>query len=279
MNITLTRERLKPVSVHVPKHLKPVSEDQFGHYLAGFIDGDGVFNHKQELILVFNWLDLSLAYYIKKRLGFGKIKKVKDKSAILLIISSKKGLEKAIKLINGKIRTENKLYQINNNILNHAKYAEFRKTIILGLNSNKDFKNHWLAGFSDAYANFQIKVAPALAAPGARAEVILNFKINIAPYQTLLFIKDFLGGNIGFIKSQDNYSYNSTSFGSAKNVINYFDSFHLLSNKHINYLKWRKAYLIIQTQSKASHLNKEEVDKIIKLKNTMNTRQNTRSTP
>jgi hypothetical protein len=32
-------------------------------------------------------------------------------------------------------------------------------------------------------------------------------------------IKNYLGGNIGYRKSQDTYYYGSTSFGSAKNVI------------------------------------------------------------
>ena len=80
-------------------------------------------------------------------------------------------------------------------------------------------------------------------------------------------IKEFLGGNIGYRKNQDTYYYGSTSFASARNVINYFDHYHLLSTKHINYLKWRKAYLIIQ---KKDHLTKEGLEKIIKLKNTMN---------
>jgi hypothetical protein len=51
--------------------------------------------------------------------------------------------------------------------------------------------------------------------------------------------------------------------------VNYFDYFHLLSSKHTNYLKWRKAYLMIQNRD---HLNKDGlwIEKIIKLKNTMN---------
>ena len=82
-----------------------------------------------------------------------------------------------------------------------------------------------------------------------------------------MLIKDFLGGNIGYRKSQDIYFYGSTSFGSAKNVINYFDKYHLLSSKHVNYLKWRKAYLIIQNKD---HFTENGQDKLIKLKNTMN---------
>lgn len=256
-------ENIKPVSVHVPKHLRPISYDQFGHYLAGLIDGDGHFSSKQQLVIVFHKLDAFLAYYIKERIGYGNVKKVKDKNAFLLIIATRKGMEKVINLINGKIRTENKFDQITNNILNHNSYIEFRKTINLKLNKNKDLKNHWLAGFSDADASFQIKILNR----SNKVEVRLNFQIDQKKDNLLSLIKDFLGGNIGYRKSQDTYYYGSTSFGSAKKVINYFDYFHLLSSKHINYLKWRKAYLIVQTKD---HLNKNGLEKIIKLKNTMN---------
>jgi hypothetical protein len=281
-------EDVKSISLHVPKHLKPVNSDQFGHYLAGLIDGDGHFSSKQQLVIVFHSLDVSLAYYIKKRLGFGSVKKIKDKNAFLLIIAARTGLERVLKLINGKIRTENKFNQITNNILNHPKYQEFSLNFSLILNSDKDLKNHWLAGFSDADASFQIKIvnrskqnvtslasarvplaSSRLRAEGAEVqqEVRLNFQIDQKKDKVLLIIKDFLGGNIGYRKSQDTYYYGSTSFGSAKNVISYFDYFHLLSSKHVNYLKWRKAYIIIQNRD---HLNKDGLEKIIKLKNTMN---------
>jgi len=134
--------KVKFVSVHVPTHLKPLNDDQFGHYLAGLIDGDGHFSKQQQLVIVFNSLDVSLAYYIKKQIGFGNIRKVKNKKAFLLIIGSKKGLEKVISLINGKIRTKNKLDQINNNILKHKNYVEFEKKINLKLNLDKNLKNY-----------------------------------------------------------------------------------------------------------------------------------------
>jgi Cytochrome C and Quinol oxidase polypeptide I/LAGLIDADG endonuclease len=259
-------ENVKFISVHVPKHKKPVNDDQFGHYLAGLIDGDGHFSSKQQLIIVFHSLDVSLAYYIKDRLGFGNVRKVKDKNAFLLIIAAKKGIEKVIKLINGKIRTVNKFNQIINNILNSVTYSEFSKEVNLKLNLDKNLKNYWLAGFSDADASFQIKIINRKVA-SVEAEVRLNFQIDQKKDYLLLLINEFLGGNIGYRKSQDTYYYGSTSFGSAKNVINYFDKFHLLSSKHINYLKWRKAYIIIQNKD---HLNKNGLEKIIKLKNTMN---------
>jgi len=52
----------------------------------------------------------------------------------------------------------------------------------------------------------------------------------------LLLLKEVFGGNICYRKSEDTYYYGSTSFGSAKKVIDYFHYFHLQSSKHNNYL-------------------------------------------
>ena len=259
--------KIKLISVHVPTHLKPANDDQFGHYLAGLIDGDGHFSKQQQLVIIFNSLDVSLAYYIKKQIGFGNMRKVKNKKAFLLIIGSKKGLEKVINLINGKIRTKNKLDQICNNILKHKHFVELKNKIKFKLNLDKDLKNYWLAGFSDADASFKIKLLNHT----NRTEVRLNFQIDQKKIDTLILIKNFLGGNIGYRKNQDTYYYGSTSFGSAKNVVDYFNSFHLLSSKYISYLKWRKAYIIIQNND---HLKNEGLKKIVKLKNTINKSNN-----
>jgi hypothetical protein len=252
-NEIIIEEKIKSISDHVPKHKKPLNDEEFGHYLAGLIDGNGYFS-KQQLIFVFHSLNVSLAYYIKQYLGYGKVKKVKD--AYILVIVNIEGLKKAIKLINGKIRLESKYNQIKNNVFSDSKYIEFSKEIDLQINLNKSLENHWLAGFSDANANFQIKIIEP-------AKVRLNYNIDLKENSLLLLIKDFLGGNISYIKSQDIYKYNSISFGSARNVINYFDKYHLLSSKHINYLKWRKAYIIIQ---KKEYLTEKRIEKIIKLK-------------
>ena len=187
------------------------------------------------MIIEFNSLDASLGYFIKKQLGYGSVKKVKNPNTLILKIVTKKGLEKVINLINGKIRTENKFNQIINNILNHDNYAEFRRNINFKVNSDKDLNNYWLAGFIDADTdtNFQIKVLNT----NDRVEVRLNFQILNKKESILLLIKDFLGGYIKYYQNQENYNYESTSYGSAKNIINYLDKFHLLSSKHINYLK------------------------------------------
>jgi len=72
---------------------------------------------------------------------------------------------------------------------------------------------------------------------------------------------------VGYRSSQNTYYYGSTSFGSARKVISYFDYFHLNSSKHISFLKWRKCYLLIQNKE---HLLEKGLNKIIKLKKSLN---------
>ena len=262
-NETKQTEKMKLISNHVPTHLKPVNDSHLGHYLAGLIDGVGHFSSKQQLVIVFNFLDSSLAYFLKKEIGHGTIHKVKDKNAIILVVASIKGMERVINLVNGKLRTNKKLHQIEKNILRNNKFKDFSNIINLSLNTDKNLDNLWLAGFSDADASFQIK----LITRNNHTEVRLNFQIDQKENNLLILIREYLGGNISFRKNQDTYYYGSTSFGSAKKVINYFDHYHLLSSKHINFLKWRKAYIIIQDKG---HLTKIGLDKIKKLKSTMN---------
>lgn len=88
--------------------------------------------------------------------------------------------------------------QINENILINSKIklsSEFKR------NTDIDLNNHWLTGFSDADASFQIK----LITKNNRTEVRLNFQIDQKKNDLLFLIKKFLGGNIGYRKTQDTY--------------------------------------------------------------------------
>lgn len=256
-------ENIKNISIHVPTHLKPLNDEQFGHYLAGLIDGDGHFDNQQHLVIVFSSLDVQLAYYIKEVIGFGHVRKVKDKNAYIYVISNKDGILRTINLINNKLRTSNKYNQVITRILESPKYLN--ENIVFNINNSKDFDNHWLAGFSDADASFQIKIITRDNRP--RPEIRLNFQIDQKHNDLLLLIKKIFGGNIGYRNSQDTYYYGSTSFGSAKKVIKYFDNYHLQSSKHRSFLQWRKAYIIIQDNK---HLTEEGLNTIKLLKESIN---------
>ena len=264
--IVVEPEHVKCISDHIPQHSKPINDQQLGHYLAGLIDGDGHFSKARQLVIIFSEPDAFLAYNLKTQLGFGSVKKVKGKKAYLLIISNKKGLLRVLNLINNKIRTQHKYDQISNNILNSDVLLDKDFT----LNTNNDLNNHWLAGFSDADASFQIKIVYKNLRH--KPEIRLNYQIDQKHRDILSLIKDKLGGNIGYRSSQDTYYYGSTSFGSAKNVIGYFDKFNLQSKKHISYLRWRKTYRIIQNKE---HLTEQGVNKIKKIKALINKHETT----
>ena len=67
---------LDPISVHVPKHKSNFNDEEFGFFLAGLIEGGGSFVNK-ELHLNFSERNISLAYLIKARIGYGKIVRYK----------------------------------------------------------------------------------------------------------------------------------------------------------------------------------------------------------
>lgn len=261
--IVVNSENVKSVSIHAPKHVKPLNDEQLGHYLAGLIDGDGHFSKQQQLVLVFSSPDAFLAHYLKTILIHCNVRKVKDKKAYLLIVSKKEGILNILNLINGKLRTNHRFNQAIDNILNNHKYSNIKMNFTK--NNTNDFNNHWLAGFADADGSFQIKT---LKRPiRNKMEVRLNFQIDQKSNQILKNIKDYIGGNIGYRESQGTYYYGSTSFGSAKNVINYFDIYHLQSRKYISYLRWRKVYILIQNKE---HLTEKGLVKVLALKHILN---------
>lgn len=98
------------VSEHFPTHKKPETDTDFGYYIAGLIEGDGYLG-KRGIEIVFHEKDVNTAFYIKKRIGYGSISKVKDKKAYKLSIFHKKGVETLFNLINGKFQGPYKIEQ------------------------------------------------------------------------------------------------------------------------------------------------------------------------
>ena len=250
------RENLKILSIHHPKHKKPSSNNDFGYYLAGLIEGDGHFNKQNQLIIAFHEKDISLAYFLKSYIKFGHVRKIKDKAALIYVISNKEGILKTLNLINGKMRTDLKWNQVKNNITYEFNW--------LPLNKSPLKNNWWLAGFIDADGSFQIKIINR--ENRNKPEIRLNLQIDAKKDQILKFILNEFGGNLGYRNKNDTYYYQSVSFGVAAKYCNYLRKYHLLSYKYRNYLKWYKVYLMIQDKK---HLIEEGFNKIIKIKNSM----------
>jgi hypothetical protein len=244
------------LSDHLEKHRKPETLEELGYYLAGLIEGDGYIGDSR-IEIAFHMDDISSAYYIKKRIGYGSVLYLRGKNSVRYVLRHKTGLDKVFNMINGKLLA---CYKINQ-LIKH-KYGEiYNKTVL----PEADFcllSNHWLAGFSDADGSFGIFINKSKTHVTG-FNIILPFRLKQKYPELLYLVKRALGGNV--YKFNDNmYSYSSTNFKVAYNVANYFDKFHLLNaSKFINYLKWRKAYRIIQRKK---HLSPQGVIKIRKLK-------------
>lgn len=205
------------ISVHNPRHMKPQNKVQLGHYLAGLIDGAGLLIDSQ---LKIPFHDAYLAYFIKREIGYGTVRKIKDSNTFIYILSHKEGLNFLISLINGKIRTT-------------SLHSQFTKLApIFELKTDNNFDNHWLTGYSDALACFYI--------PSSNS---LNFSLVLPDINLANLLKELWGGDIEV--TLDKYKL-VTGTDEAKKVIRYFDHYHLLSSKYLCFFKWRKAYILYQ---------------------------------
>jgi len=75
-NNTLISENLF-INDHLKKHKKPETEEEFGYYLAGLIEGDGYIGGRR-IEIAFHIDDISSAFYIKKRIGYVSVLFLRD---------------------------------------------------------------------------------------------------------------------------------------------------------------------------------------------------------
>jgi hypothetical protein len=255
-------ETIHFVSDHVPTHRRPTSEEDFGHYLAGLIDGDGHFSTGRALAISFHPNDIPLAYFIKSSLGFGSVYTVKDRFAVTFRIGSYAGMLRVMSLVNGKLRTKHRYDQAMRNVLSHPSFAEFAAVTSFTLNETPLVADYWLCGFTDAEASFQVKM---LTRP-TRREVRLNFQVDQKTEGILRVIQGYCGGNVYWRRELNAFCYKSASFGVARKVIRYFDQYPMLSYKHVDYLRWRKVYLLVQ---RGEHTTEKGWNAICKIKSDM----------
>ena len=247
--------KLPSISEHVPNR-KYLTEDEFGYFLAGLIEGEGWFGYKQ-LSILFAEQDTSLAYYIKKRVGYGNVYKIKDKKAVRYICKNKAGLSLILFLINGKL-VSNYIY---NQLVKHDYNEDFNLSILPPLNK-LTLDNHWLAGFTQADGCFHISAVKSKTHnTGYSVRLEYSLKQNDKLSLELLY-KQLKMGNL----SQDHtgiWYYKSYGFKTAFTIINYFDKYNLFAGRYTSYLKFRKVYIMI---TEGKHLDDKGVKKIISIK-------------
>ncbi len=264
------------ISIHRPTTLKPgsvpgkakktkflevtpnESSENFGFFLAGLIDGDGHFSKIPQLVICFYEKDVSVAYFLKKKIGYGIVSKIKNKKAFKYVISHSLGLEIVSSFIYNKLQHDQKIIQYNSRLFKLKNWQLTEK-------QSFSFKeNAWFSGFFLSDGCFQIKIVERQ--NKILPEVRLVIQIDQKSADLLLQIKNEFGGSIGLRKTQNTYYYSSVSFSSAKKIIKYFDQFHLMGVKLTQYVLWRKVYLKVQENF---HLTELGVKWIIAVKKRM----------
>ena len=250
---------LPSISEHVPSRKTNVTDVEFGYFLAGLIEGSGWFGKKQ-LYIVFSQNDTSLAYYIKKRIGYGNVYKTIDKKVVRYLCKHEKGLSIILSLINGKLVSKYKHEQL----IKHN-YTQDFDMVILPPMYYLSLDNHWLAGFTQVQGCFHICVIKS-----KTHKTGLNVKLEYSLKQNddlpLKLLHDKLKkGNLSQ-HSTGIWCYKSSDYKTAVNLINYFDKFNLFAGKYTSYLKFRKVYIMI-TEKK--HLEEKGVKKIMRISSNM----------
>lgn len=264
------------ISIHRPKNScfykkgKNNKENSFfSYFLAGIIDGDGHFSKIPQLVICFSLNDQSVAYFLKSKIGYGTVRKVKEKNAVTFVISHPKGLSIVKNLVAGKLQHLNKIEQYNTRLNSLPFFDLFKPQTNFCL---KD--NCWFSGFFLSDGSFQIKVLKR--EERKLPEVRCCIQVDQKTRHLLDLIKETFGGSIGFRSSQNTFYYSSVSFEGAFSVVKYFDRFPLMGSKQIQYVVWRKLLLFIQEKK---HLTEEgvlwvinqktKIEKIKKIKNAL----------
>lgn len=237
------------VSIHKPKTTKPNNIVDFGFFLAGLIDSDGHFSKIPQLVVCFHEKEIHVPYYLKKKLGYGIVSKVKNKKAVAFIMAHSLGLEKVCALVHNKLQHKDKIIQYNTRLRSLKSWHFTEKQDLISIKENP-----WFTGFFMGDGCFQIKIIQRT--DRKKTEVRVVIQIDQKTKCLLLQIKNAFGGSVYYRKSTDTFYYSSVNFAVAKNIIQYFDRFHLMGVKMTQYTLWRKVFLKIQN----NNFNRTELD-------------------
>ena len=243
-------DELEKISDHLGKR-RELNEEEWGDYLAGLIDGDGWIG-ENNITIEFNELDASLAYEIKKEIGYGRVYKIEGKRAVRYELRKKEGLIKLMGMINGRLRSEKKVSQLKMNSKGWIEVKEKRE--------DNNLRNYWLAGFTEADGSFYINVERS-ETYREKKSVRLEISIKkIGEEELLKKIKEeFKGGSVSYYKKPEIYCYKSLGMKTVRELIGYFDEYKLKSRKYVSYLKLRKVYRMI---TRGEHLTERGMEKI-----------------
>jgi len=276
-NVLLVKRHYKKGSAS-----QKTESDSILYYLAGLIEGDRHFNTPKKLTtpsgtarvaaieVVFNKKDRPSAEFLQSLFG-GRLYEHPTKNITRWSIQDKKSVTKIINSINGKLRTPkmNSLYQMID-FLN----AKGDNIIKLPIDSSPLCSNAWLAGFIDADGHFAIKGFTL----NPNTYLAIQFyvgqrntdKSGESLEKVMLNIANFLKAKLNnrvFSGKFHQFVINTSNRDSNKILIDYINSYFLLSSKYLDFKDWETVYNLYTNKL---HKDPIQFEKIRSIKANMN---------
>lgn len=139
-----------------------------------------------------------------------------------------------------------------------------------------DFNKQWFIGFCDAESSFSIN--PVVNSENFIKKITFMFSIELHKddLNVLEDIKNYLG--IGRVRQyKDKCIFSVTNAQGTYKLISIFDEYNLNSTKHLDYLLFKRAFLLYQGRDKRLFYNQDKAktltNQIFYFKNSMNTKR------
>ena len=256
------------ISIHAPKAQRPQTMNEFGYFLAGLIDGDGHIHPDGSVTLTLHEKDASVAYYIKKTIGYGKVKHVKKSQmsnvyTYVYICTHLSGIKVIGDTLRDKLINPDVISQFNKYLaplfdLPHTASSEDES-------QNYGFDNRWLAGFLQAQVinnPFVIQIFDAKKKQHASSkdstqqvkqlylenmQIQMGVRIHHKTDFLLKLIKNTVGGQVCWSEEKNSFLYDSKYLKNTIKFIKYLDRYQVMGACLTGYWLWRKAYLRLQS--------------------------------
>lgn len=144
-------------------------------------------------------------------------------------------------------------------------------SLLASLNSGKKLAPYWVTGITDAEGNFFINKQMGV----NRQKFTLAFKVTQKKHSMGILLalqKYFSCGNIQIDnRKHDTYKFQVTKLQDITNIIiPHFSNYCLLTSKHLDFLDFKKASILIKT---GLHLKESGQNIILDIKNNMNNKR------
>ena len=252
-------------------------------YLAGLIEGDGHLNVPKGLKnssgkisiatieVMFVLKDAPSAEFLKRLFG-GNIYKSANRNCIKWAIQDKKSVTFIVNSINGKFITPkiNSLHRLID-FLNE----KGDNIVKLPLDNSPINSNAWLAGFINSHGSFTIK---GFSSENLRTYLGFHFYLGQrikdvsgeSLEKVMQILSDFLKTKLRTrtIYGFEQFVVNTSSKESNLILVNYLNTYPLLSSKYLDYKDWEEA---LNFYINKLHKDPKHLEKIRLLKQNMNT--------